>query len=240
VDALIAMAPDLDASPALSQFAGQVPTVLINSEAAGQGCDVISVANFEGARDIVRHLIGLGHRRIATIAGPAHNMDARQRLEGYRAALAEAGIERQARDELSGDFTEPSGYAATRELLALEPRHTAVFVANDPMAIGALGALEDASVMVPRDLAVVGFDDIPMARYLTPPLTTVHVDLRRMGQRAMCLLIERDAAAPRGNGRREVLPTTLVVRGSCGARPPRDERAPKTWARRRAAVDTRR
>ena len=239
VDALIIMAPDLDTSAELRLFAGQVPTVLLNSDAVIDGCDRISVANVEGARAIVGHLIGLGHRRIATITGPAHNVDARQRLEGYRAALDEVGVAAAQRIEVAGDFTEPSGYAATRALLERRVRPTAVFVANDHMAIGVLSALQDAGVVVPRDLAVVGFDDIPMARYLTPPLTTVHVDLRRMGQRAMGLLLDRGPSG-HGGGRCEVLDTTLVVRGTCGAQPPRNGETSHTWAGRRGSGGTRR
>ena len=114
-----------------------------------------------------------------------------------------------------------------------------MFVGNDHMAIGVLGALEDARVVVPAEMAVVGFDDIPMARYLTPPLTTVHVDIFRMGQRAMELLLERGPETDPTQVRREVLPATLVVRSSCGASAPSGD-DPVAWDRRRAAGSTRR
>jgi LacI family transcriptional regulator len=115
--------------------------------------------------------------------------------------------------EIAGDFSEPSGYAAAEALLALDPRPTAVFAANDYMAIGVMSALNEAGLRVPEDIAVTGFDDIAMARYLNPPLTTVRVDAYRLGERA----VERLTRPARPRGRREELPTHLVVRRSCGS-----------------------
>ncbi len=236
VDALVIMAPDPEASASLRQFAGHVPTVLLHSGAVRPEWDVLNIANRDGARDLVRHLVAVGHRRIATITGPAGNLDACQRLAGYHAALEEAGLAPS--HEVPGDFTEPSGYAAGRALLERSPRPTAVFVGNDHMAIGVMGALHDAGVRVPSDLAVAGFDDIPMARYLTPPLTTVHVDLNRMGQRAVQMLLEQKRSDDRPLPRQEVLPVTLVVRGSCGA-DAADGAGVPAWNRDRADGATR-
>uniref|UniRef100_A0A832I6A9 LacI family transcriptional regulator n=1 Tax=Eiseniibacteriota bacterium TaxID=2212470 RepID=A0A832I6A9_UNCEI len=236
VDGLLVMTPDLDAAATLEQVAGNLPTVLLNPEARIPGCDSVSVANVEGATAVVRHLIGLGHRRIATITGPERNIDARQRREGWRAALREAGIDPDAALEVRGDFTEPSGYEAALELLAREPRPTAVFVANDYMAIGALGALQDTGVRVPEDLAIAGFDDIPMARYLTPPLTTVHVDMLELGQQAVHLLLDPDRAARAGAAEHRVLPSTLVVRSSCGGAPGDHGTGRARWGRRTPAA----
>ena len=238
VDALIVMAPDPEAAAAMRECAGQVPAVLLSSDEPQTGIDTLTVANFDGAREVVRHLIGLGHRCIGTLTGPAHNVDARQRLEGYRAALQEAGLAADPTLEVAGDFTEPSGYSSMARVLDHAPRPTALFVANDHMVVGALGALQDAGVRVPEELAIVGFDDIPLARYLTPPLTTVHVDLFRMGQRAMELLLERGRASGSA-ARHEVLATTLVVRGSCGAHATENGDA-VAWHRHRAAAGTRR
>jgi len=235
VDALVVMAPDPDASAALRDCAGQVPVVLLNTADPQPGCDTLAVANFDGAYAVTQHLIRLGHRSIATVTGPVHNVDARQRLEGYRHALRDAGLPVDPALEFVGDFTEPSGYAAAARILARDPRPGALFVANDHMVVGLLGALQDAGVRVPDDLAIAGFDDIPMARYLTPPLTTVHVDLFRMGQRAMELLLETGQRTTTAvAGRHEVLPTTLVVRGSCGAHAPDDDAA--AWHRHRAVT----
>jgi LacI family transcriptional regulator len=234
VDGLIVMTPDIDASIALQRAAGSIPTVLLNPEVLVPGYDCISIANHDGAFAIVRHLLSLGHRRIATIMGPQTNIDARQRLEGFRAALHDIRLPVAPELELQGQFTESSGYEAVAALLRLSPRPSAVFVANDHMAVGVLGALQDAQLRVPRDMAVVGFDDIPMARYLTPPLTTVHVDMLSLGQRAVQLLLDPRADTPR----REVTPTTLVVRASCGSTPPTRAAARTRWEERHAVPPT--
>lgn len=221
IDGLIVMAPDIDASEAIRARGADLPLVLIDPGQGFEGCDTVAIANQAGASAIVAHLAGLGHRRVATITGPARNADARQRLEGYRAALHAAGVDLPPGYEIPGDFTEPSGYAAGSRLLALDPRPTAVFAANDYMAIGVMGALSDAGVRVPEDIAVAGFDDIAMARYLNPPLTTAHVDAFRLGEQAVEMLLEQEAARDGAQGtrrpRHEVLATTLVVRSSCGS-----------------------
>jgi LacI family transcriptional regulator len=235
VDGLIVMAPDVGVSGALQLRTGGGPTVLLNPELDVPGRDSISIANFDGAHAMVGHLLGLGHRRIATITGPEKNIDARQRLEGYRAALLDADLETTEDLEVRGHFTERSGYEAAFELLKRRPRPTAIFAANDHMAVGVLGALQDAHVHVPKDMAVVGFDDIPMARYLTPPLTTVHVDMMRLGQRAVEMLLQPQAPGV-AEGRREILTTTLVVRSSCGSKPPRQRGTSDRWERRHAVA----
>ncbi len=219
VDGLILMAPDFDPSPFLKESASSVPIVLLNPGHAHPDFDSVSIANTQGAASVVRHLIGLGHRSIAIIAGPELNIDARQRLEGYRAALREADLEVRRELVLHGDFAEHSGYQAAAELLRRPARPTAIFAANDYMAVGALGALHDAGVRVPEDIAISGFDVIALARYLNPPLTTVHVDMIELGRRAVQLLVERGEHPGARPGRHEVLATTLVVRGSCGAKP---------------------
>jgi LacI family transcriptional regulator len=216
IDGLIVMTPDVDAGAALRARAADQPLVLIDPGSGFESVDTVTIANQSGASAIVAHLASLGHRRVATITGPARNADARQRLDGYRAALRAAGVEIPPGYEIPGDFTEPSGYAAGARLLALDPRPTAVFAANDYMAIGVMGALSDAHVRVPEDIAVGGFDDIAMARYLNPPLTTVHVDAYRLGERAVELLLD-PRSRPGRRVRHEVLATTLVVRSSCGS-----------------------
>ncbi len=239
VDGLIVMAPALDQAEAIGPLLGDLPTVLLNPEGGSAGCDSIAIANRDGARAMVRHLIRVGHRHIALITGPTDNIDSRQRLEGYQAAIRESDAE-AAEDLVSvGDFGERSGYDAAVKILERTPRPTAVFAANDYMAVGVIGALADAGLSVPEDMAVVGFDDIPLARYLTPPLTTVHVDMLRLGERAVDLLLERHSpgatdGATHGTSdgpRQEILPTTLVVRGSCGSRPPGAGESGGRWNR---------
>jgi LacI family transcriptional regulator len=220
VDGLIVMAPVLNQVDAIGPSLGDLPTVLLNPEAGNVDRDSISIANRDGARAVVRHLIRLGHRHIALITGPANNIDSRQRLEGYQAAIRESDAESAEELVSVGDFGERSGYDAAVKILERTPQPTAIFAANDYMAVGVIGALADAGLRVPEDMAVVGFDDIPLARYLTPPLTTVHVDMLRLGERAVDLLLERHGPDAPGSPRQELLPTTLVIRGSCGARPP--------------------
>jgi LacI family transcriptional regulator len=217
IDGLIVMAPDVDAPAAIRDSRVDFPLVLIDPGIGVDDCDTISIANFEGAKAMVQHLKSLGHRRIATITGPAGNIDSRQRLEGYRSAMRGKSGGWDAELEIPGDFSEPSGYAAAERLLTLEERPTAVFAANDYMAIGVMGALSDEGLRVPHDVAVTGFDDIAMSRYLNPPLTTVRVDAYRLGERAVERLLSADGQHPRRKSRREVLPTTLVIRGSCGS-----------------------
>lgn len=225
VDGMIIMAPDMDSAPSIRASTWDSPLVLLGPGAEVPDFDTVAIANFDGAYAVVRHLQRLGHKRIATIRGPARNQDAQQRLEGYRAAMREAGVTNTRALELQGDFTEPSGYRATQALLDLSPAPTAVFVANDVMAIGVLGSLREAGKKVPRDMAVVGFDDIALSRHLTPPLTTVHVDAYQLGERALHRLLRHDRGEPAPTRSHEVLPTWLVVRASCGAAPSEGRRS---------------
>lgn len=221
VDGLVVMAPDIAGRGTIQACAGDLPVVLLNPGEELPDCDTIAVANFDGAKAAVKHLASLGHRRIATVIGPRQNVEARQRLEGYRDALRESGLPCDAEFELRGDFTEPSGYEAASALLALKPRPDAVFAANDSMAVGLVGALNDAGVRVPADVAVVGFDDTPIARYLNPALTTVHVDAFQLGERAMHRLLERTLTGRELPARHDLVSATLVVRSSCGSTSPR-------------------
>jgi len=235
VDGMIVMAPDLDDSRVLAQCSGHVPVVLINPEIRVAGCATLTFDNIGGARSLTRHLIANGHRRIATVHGPPHNIDAQQRLEGYREALKEAGIAPDPALEIQGAFTERSGYDAGAALMAMKPRPTAVFVANDHMAIGLMGALHDSGLEIPADIALAGFDDIPMARYLTPPLTSVHLDVEEMGRRALQILLDPDAEES-AEQRHQVVPVAIVVRSSCGASGSGD--APARWNTSRPPTPT--
>jgi LacI family transcriptional regulator len=196
IDGLIAMAPDDGSTAAIEQVARRFPVVLLNPRLQLEGCSSVSIANFEGARAMVRHLIGLGHRRIAMIKGPPGNVDADERLRGYREARGRNGRDDEPGLEIPGDFTEASGYRAAAAVLDLDPRPTAVFAANDYMAVGLLSALREAGVEVPRSLAVTGFDDIAIAQYVSPPLTTVRVEAHELGGRAIRMWVE----AARGHG----------------------------------------
>ncbi len=215
VDGLIVMSPEMDGPAAVGNLPSGFPVVLLSC-ATGDGLfDAITIANFDGARAMVEHLLRLGHRRIAIIKGVERNYDAAERLRGYRAALAAAGVAGFASWEIAGDFSEAAGFRAANELLEFWPRPTAVFATNDSMAIGALSALRQRGVRVPEDVALAGFDDIPMAQYMDPPLSSVRVDISALGARATTRLLEgvRDGGP---HPRHDTLPTTLVIRRSCG------------------------
>jgi LacI family transcriptional regulator, galactose operon repressor len=226
VDGLLLMCPEFTREMWGRTLPGKFPVVLLNCPPDAVDCDSLSVANYEGAHAMVRHLIGLGHRRIAIIRGADGNFDAAERLRGYRAALMESKLPPAAELEARGDFSEEAGHRAVHLLLELERRPTAIFAANDSMAVGALSALRDAGLRVPDDIALGGFDDIPMARYLTPALTSVHVDIGALGARAATRLFEELRSPAERAPTREILPTTLVIRQSCGARTTTPRRDP--------------
>jgi LacI family transcriptional regulator len=172
----------------------------------------VDVDNVEGARMAVDYVIGLGHRRIGALTGRLDTASGQDRLEGYRQALAAHGIPAQEELIVEGDFTESSGMIGVQRLLPVEP--SAIFVASDMMAVGALKALRQAGQRVPQDISLVSFDDIPLASAIEPPLTTVRQPIRRMAALAVDTLL--DLIEQRGSGpRRIVLPTELVVRESC-------------------------
>ncbi len=217
VDGLIVMSPGLDARALQANLPDRLPVVLLSCRVEGSDFDAINIADFDGAREMVRHLFALGHRRIAFIKGAQGNYDAQERLRGYRAAVRLLGADRDPALELPGDFTEESGYRAARHSLELGPRPTALFAANDAMAIGALAALREAGIEVPDEMGLAGFDDIPVARFLSPPLTTVRVGIAELGDQATERLIELVKQPKRQERRRDICPTSLVVRRSCGA-----------------------
>lgn len=195
-----------------------LPVVLVDRDLAGVPVDVVLSDKRGGARLATRHLIMLGHRRIGCIGGPSSLAMSGQRLQGYRDALAEAGLPVDERLILRGDYRPQSGWVAARSLLALSDPPTAIFAANDLMAIGVLRAAGELGRRVPADLAVVGFDDIELASYTTPPLTTVSQSAGEVGRAAVELLLAR-LAEPARPPLRRTLETRLVVRASCGNRP---------------------
>lgn len=213
VDGLLLMMPGPGLGRLDRRLPKRTPAVLLNGGGA-TAHPSLRVDNRRGARLAVDHLLDLGHRRIAHLCGPEANADAAERRQGYREALAARGIEAEPRLELAGDFREESGFAAGERLARLVPRPTAVFVANDAMAIGCLAALRARGLEVPRDVSLVGFDDVPNARYLTPALTTVKVPIAEVGAQAMERLLGILTNESDEGERDEVIVPTLSVRAS--------------------------
>jgi LacI family transcriptional regulator len=174
----------------------------------------VDVDNARGARMATEHLLRLGHQRIATITGPLGMMPGRDRLEGYRQALASRGLPVDERLIAEADFTEGGGWAAMRRLLPQRPG--AAFVASDMMAIGAVKAIKEAGLRIPDDVAIVGFDDLPVASIVEPALTTIRQPIDRLGATAVEMLISLIEGTVEGP-QHVILPAQLVVRASCGS-----------------------
>ncbi|MEV4415140.1 LacI family DNA-binding transcriptional regulator [Catellatospora sp. NPDC049609] len=215
VAGVVIIAPLMTAAAAVHSLPTGLPAVVVESDAAGE-LPAVSVDQVAGAGLAVRHLLDLGHETVWHIAGPRDWVEARDRVDGWRQTLERA--ERRVPPLVQGDWSPRSGYEAG-ELIAGRPDVTAVFCANDQQALGLLRSLHERGVRVPEDVSVVGFDDIPEAAYLTPPLTTVRQDFDEVGRRGLAALLELlDADGPVPVTHPRVAPT-LVVRASSA--PPR-------------------
>jgi LacI family transcriptional regulator len=185
VDGLIVMAPHLGADDLTAALPKGFPSVLINTRGAAGRFASIHIDNGAGARAVVDHFVAHGRKRLVHIAGPVANIDAQERAAAFESAAAVHGVEWEI---VQGDFEEQSGETAISALLTAGHRFDAVFAANDNMAIGALHALRSHGLQVPQDVAVAGFDDIPLARHLG--LTTVRVRIAELGERAFVRLLD--------------------------------------------------
>jgi LacI family transcriptional regulator len=194
----------------------ELPCVGIDMDIAGPNTEVVMSDNVSGAEAAMRHLHGLGHRRIATITGMLESRPGIDRLRGYRAAAQALGLAYRDEYVAYGDFYAESGREATERLLALPDPPTAIFAAADLMAIGAIRAAAEVGLRVPEDLSVVGFDDIQLAPHVNPPLTTLRQDKLGLGGAAGDALVARIAGDP-GRPPLRQLPVELVVRGSTAA-----------------------
>jgi LacI family transcriptional regulator len=216
VDALVIMSPHIDARGLNENLPRSLPVVLLNCHVDAEGIDSLNVDNRGGARDMTAHLVSHGHTRVAIIKGTEGNVDAEARCQGYAEALRNNGLQPDPSLEVGGDFSEASGYRAALQLLSLSAPPTAIFASNDAMAIGALSALRDRHVQIPEQIALAGFDDVPIASYLTPTLTSVGVGIHDLGVRAIETVI--DAVRNHNAHRKQevVLPVQLNLRESCG------------------------
>ena len=207
VDGLIVMAPHLVASELSAALPKGLPSILINTRDATGQYPAIHLDNAAGARAVVDHLASLGRRRLVHIAGPIENIDAQERADAFRKATAAHGFTGII---VQGDFEMESGEAAIAKLLAEGVQFDAVFAANDNMAIGAIDALRAAGRSVPGDIAVAGFDDIPLARHLG--MTTVRVRIAELGERALVRLLNDLAKGDAGGD--ELHAPELVIRST--------------------------
>jgi len=216
VDGLIVLSSGSDEELLDTLRAARMPQVLVDREIEDLAADLVEVHHEAGAFMATQHLLELGHRRIACIAGPAGLSSARQRVQGYQRAMREAGLRPNARLMRDGDFTAAGGHAAMDWLLDSVAAHpTAVFASNDLMAIGAVCAAASHGLRIPQDLSVIGFDDIALAAHSNPPLTTIAQPKHETGAIAAQLLLQR-IAQPGRDLQRAILQPTLRLRQSTG------------------------
>jgi LacI family transcriptional regulator len=213
IDGLILVASGADDELALLLRDQSVPIVLVDREVAGVEADFIESDHETGGYLATRYLIELGHTDIGCVSGPADLPPARDRVAGYLRALKEAGLKFRLDYLVRSDFTSEGGFRAFQQLLALNQPPTAIFASNDLMAIGGICAASEARLRIPQDLSVIGYDDIALASYSTPRLTTMAQPKYEMGQRVTRLLLERIMGGHLPL-RRELLQTTLVERQS--------------------------
>lgn len=213
VDGLLIMGPSVDSQFLAENLPRGLPAVVLNGRLDGAGHGSISIDSFAGAKTMVAHLVGRGSKRIAHISGPEGNSDAGERLRGFREAVHGLLGDRDP-IVLPGDFSEESGFQAGSAIADNRRGIDAVFAANDVMAVGCQAALATAGLGVPDDIAVAGFDDIPIARYVTPALTTMRVHIADLGTQALELLVDTVAAKGEPSPPPRTLMPELVVRQS--------------------------
>lgn len=216
IDGLILVASGADDALAQLLAAQAVPMVLVDREVAGVAADFIEADHETGGYLATRYLIELGHREIACVSGPMDLPPSRDRVVGYLRALKEAGLKFRLDLLVRSDFTSEGGFAAFQQLLALKRRPSAIFASNDLMAIGGICAASEARVRIPEELSVIGYDDIALASYSTPRLTTIAQPKYAMGQLITQVLLERIMGGHLPL-RRELLQTRLIERQSTAA-----------------------
>lgn len=190
VDGIVVMSPLIGANELRKYVPKELPIVIVNGSRQDTDYSSVSLDNFAGAHNMTEHLLKEGYRRICLISGPAVNQDSEQRKRGYIRAIEEVARKGKL-DIIEGDFSETSGYHAGMKILSRASKPDAIFASNDSMAIGCLGALRDHGVSVPNDIALAGFDDIPLARYVRPSLSSVGVPIAKLGTKSIEVLVEK-------------------------------------------------
>jgi DNA-binding LacI/PurR family transcriptional regulator len=192
-----------------------IPIVAMDRRITNFEVDTVVTNNIQGAFDAVIHLIEQGHRRIGYVGGPLHTTTGKERWEGYKKALTEHGFELDPELVKVGNFKQRSGQEAARELLHVDKRPTAIFTANNLMTLGALNAIHEEGLEIPEEIAIVGFDDLPWAQSLDPPLTAVEQSAYELGRTAAEFLIKR-INEPERPVTNVTLDTNLIIRKSSG------------------------
>ncbi len=217
VDALLISSPLID-DPEIRRLHDDGTPIVLNGTSRDPDIAWVDIDNRAGARMAVQHLTELGHRRIGHISNaPFSYAASSERLAGYKQALATVGVTAEPALIQSGNFTDRSGFAPMLALLDLPEPPTAVFIGSDTVALGAIEAIHSRGLSIPEDISVIGFDNIPMGRYLNPPLTTVHLPAFDLGQHAGALLV-RLTQGEEVPSRQVSLPTELVIRRSTAYR----------------------
>lgn len=216
VDGLLIMSPHVDAGFLREHLSDSVPAVLMDTALHGRRCAHVNIDNYGGACAMTEHLLARGYRNLAFLGGPEANHDARERRRGFEETVA--GRKGVTVRFLQGEYTEESGYRAGRALLSTRKRPEAVFAANDMMAIGCLSAFNEAGLRVPEEMALAGFDDIPISRYMHPPLTTVRVQIAQLGHTALERLVTQMQTPDTPEADVTTMACEVVVRASCGSR----------------------
>lgn len=215
VDGLLVMPPDVKPELLSGYLDPALPTVLLNYDAGSLDLPFVAVDNYHGAYAMTEALLERGARQVVHIAGPKHNRDARDRQRGFADAMAKIA-KVQSPAILPGDFSEESGVQAARLLVQGRLPADAVFAANDQMAVGLIAELAGSGLSVPGDIMVAGFDDIPLARHLNPSLSTMQVNIDRLGSTAMMMLLRILRGETLGATSATILTPTLVARGTTG------------------------
>lgn len=214
VDGIIIIAPYYVGDKPLGDIPGGIPAVIVEGENKGK-LPSVNVDQKLGAKLAVTHLIELGHKRIAHISGPKNWFETQKRIDGWKSALENSKL--STKTLVAGDWSARSGYEATKEILK-DPKVTAIFAANDSMALGALKALSEAKIAVPSKMSLIGFDNLPESEFLVPELTTIIQDFEEVGKRSLDLLIElidgKKVAA-----KRLAIKPTLAIRASTAKAP---------------------
>lgn len=194
----------------------EIPTVVMDRDFPGLKLDVVSADNLQGGYLATQHLISLGHKRIGCIAGPSRINPSARRVIGYKQAIQEAGLNVEPEIIVNGDFHPETGWKIGRAMMSQKNAPTAIFACNDLMAMGVLRAATELGLRVPHDIALVGYDDIELASYTNPPLTTIKQPKLEMGLAVLNFILRRvqdKQSAPQS----ALLPVSLVIRDSCGA-----------------------